>query len=159
MEADEETLAKIEASTPAKPAPVEQTPAAPAPVTPEPAAVDPAPVASSIATEESNPATPEVVAPVAEAAPKKKARPSKKSSEEVSQDTAATVVASSVGDIQSLVDAAIAEAAVLTQAEEDATSQATFATDFLLTSTMKGRRRPGPSLTGFMDMASTMKRR
>ncbi|NET53323.1 MAG: hypothetical protein F6K09_33095 [Merismopedia sp. SIO2A8] len=171
MEADEETLSKIESSASAKPtsvkqkpvdaAPVTSEPVVPEPVVPEPTVVAVDPEAPVVVAEQTSMASEAEVVPVAVAdqASKKKSRRKKKKTGKASQDNAAVVAPeTTVGDIQSLVDAAIAEASAQVQTEDSAPAQ-TFSTDFLLTSTMKGRRRPGPSLTGFMDMAGAMKRR
>ncbi|NEQ96435.1 MAG: hypothetical protein F6K30_06880 [Cyanothece sp. SIO2G6] len=92
------------------------------------------------------------------ATPKRRARKSKASAENqapVSQP----VVAAPVDPIQALVDAAIAQASSETAAAAAASAEAetkTFATDYLITPTMRGRRRPGPSVAKFMDIAMTM---
>ena len=61
-----------------------------------------------------------------------------------------------VDPVQALIDQAIQAAS--TESQATAKAEKTFATDFLVTPARGGRRRPGPSLGGFMDMASKMRR-
>ncbi|MEM9214613.1 MAG: hypothetical protein AAGD25_09730 [Cyanobacteria bacterium P01_F01_bin.150] len=65
---------------------------------------------------------------------------------------------SGVTDVQSLIDNAIAQTtAESTQQEEEAKAERTFATEYLSSGKREKRRRPGPSLTVFRDMAGKMR--
>ncbi|MEB3229880.1 MAG: hypothetical protein VKJ64_02640 [Leptolyngbyaceae bacterium] len=87
-------------------------------------------------------------------APKKPAAPKRKATVKTKvSSSSAPVVATD--PIQALVDAAIAQASVKNGAGE-ATPVQTFATDYLVIPSMGGRRRPGPSLSPFMDISTTM---
>lgn len=132
--------------------------ATPAKVQPAVVKTEPkAPVAEKVVAEAPVVEAPAPVEPKVDAAtdpvPTKTSVKKKKAAAPV--ETAAPVAA--LTDVQALVENAIAQASV-EKSEQEAAAERTFATDYLLVPTMKGRRKPGPSLTGFMDMASTMKR-
>ncbi|MGK7891438.1 MAG: hypothetical protein AB4042_19080, partial [Leptolyngbyaceae cyanobacterium] len=96
-----------------------------------------------------------------EAAPKKTATSRKKKSKSVTATPVQASVAavSSVDPIQALVDAAIAKTTPKEETDQDGSGSQTFATDYLVVPATQGRRRPGPSLSSFKDMAMTMGRR
>lgn len=167
MEADEATLTSLKSTEPkpekakkekAKPAPEPKVESAPV-VQPVPEEViqattesvaAPAPVTSVAVTDSGTMTEPAS----ANAAPKK----SRKKSKAVVA-AAAPAQDAAVGDVQALVAAAIAQdSAERVKEAEAGSSDATFATDYLVVPTMKGRRRPGPSLAGFMGMAGSMRR-
>lgn len=167
MEADEATLASLKSTEP-KPTttkkeevkPVSESKVESAPVVqPVPKKVTeattasvaaPAPVTSVAATDSGAMTEPAS----ADAAPKQ----SRKKSKAVVAAVASAEDAAA-GDVQALVAAAIAQdSAERVQAAEAGSSETTFATDYLVVPTMAGRRRPGPSLAGFMGMAGSMRR-
>ena len=160
MEADEETLASIKSAepkpakapeakveAPAAPPVVEQKVVAEAPVVEAPPA--PPATSSEVTVTETAP-----VAVTVEETPVK----ADNTAAAVADPVPAANVTGAGPDIQALVDAAIAQASTEAVQSAEAAAEQTFATDYLLVDSMKGRRKPGPSLTGFMDMAGTMRR-
>lgn len=122
-----------------------------APIVEKVVAEAPAEVAAPVETET---AIATAVAPTKTSIKKKKA--AEAAAVEAPTVEAATPIAV-LTDVQSLVETAIAQASA-EKRDQEAAAERTFATDYLLVPTMNSRRKPGPSLNGFMDMVSTMKR-
>ena len=138
-------------STAAKATPVAPPPVVESPVVPEP----PSQLKTVAET-----ATEEVIAEVATTSAKKTR---KKKTSAVAADPvpapASVAVSGGMTDVQALVEGAIAQAsAESAQQDAETAAEKTFANNYLLVPTIKGRRKPGPSLTGFMDMAGSMRR-
>lgn len=153
-EADESTAPAPSASQPTvAPAPVAAPVVEEVTVAPEAAAPSGEGAEGAIAAPEA--------APVAKKARKSKKRKSKKKGGSTVDDAvvvapAAPAAVVTVDPVQALIDQAIQSASTDSQAAAE--EGRTFATDFLVTPSRGGRRRPGPSLGGFMDMASNMRR-
>ncbi|MEO1403097.1 MAG: hypothetical protein AAFV72_17865 [Cyanobacteria bacterium J06635_1] len=84
--------------------------------------------------------------------------PSPDVSEVAQVETAAPVPQVSVTDPLELIRAALSNSGTASGGDNGAVTEGNFATDYLVLPSGSGRRRPGPSLSPFKDMAKGMRR-